>query len=841
MMLNSPSPKPSYEIRPPLSLAATAVAVCLFCVPAASFAMSGALPVPYTRPDPVSEVFGDPNRGPEPSPDHAEDPLPEYDEERVRATVNQGNPFEDYGHFRLKRAAVETPWAVEAGSGSTQVDSILLQQMFDRFDRPRDWKDGSLLRYTLLRPPSSAEMPEDGWPLVIVNPGVGAVGSQGGTPPSSVTQSESIIWASPYHRSHYPAYVIAWHPQERATAPPGTSNAGPSYPPMLEMLDDFLETHPVDRNRIYVKGFSMGGATTWRFLFDRPDFYAAVVPHAGALSINIEDLTAVRTVPIWMIVGNQDPWTGSAGNIRTYQALLDAGAERIRFWEVQDLGHHSHGLRSFFLPEWLFSNSLHDPQRAVAPTVLTHPADAEVTEGGGITLQANFMGAPAPAVQWRRDGVDLPGETGYFLRLSGVSLDEAGAYSVVATNASGSVETEAAQLRVFPDTTPPRLLSVAAAEATQVSLIFDKPMEAGTGEFGAENPANFSITPETPVLSATLGDDARTVLLEVAELQGNVSYSVHVAPLHDRAATPNASTATQAAFTYVPGLAGHWKLDDGEGATALDSSGRAGHGALIDDPLWIEAGRVGGALAFDGGESRLSLPMDYLDTEQGTLALWARRDGLGEQRRQTLFHKLDSGGPASLLGLNLVQASGFLIFSLGDQTSILSGFNLGEEWAHMALVWDNGAYTAYVNGEPVAEGAHGAFEHAGGNLWLGNRPDLAHGFEGAIDDVRLYDKALAPEAVAALHAGRAPLERARILGLTAAPEGGGALSLLFHAEAGVRYHLERSTNLADPGAWEPVPGQSITGTGQSATFTGERPEGAAGGVFFRIGARQAEE
>ncbi|MCC5807874.1 MAG: immunoglobulin domain-containing protein [Opitutales bacterium] len=801
--------------------------------------MSAALPVPYTQPDPVSEVYGDPNRGPEPNPVQAEDPLPEYDEERVRATVNQGNPFEDYGHFRLKRSVVETPWAVEEGSGPTQVDSLLLQQMFERFDRPRDWKDGSLLRYTLLRPPSNAEMPKEGWPLVIVNPGVGGVGEQGGTPPENVSRSDSIIWTSPYHRSHYPAYVIAWHPQDRATAPPGSSNAGPSYPPMLEMLDDFLDSHPVDRNRIYVKGFSMGGATTWRFLFDRPDFYAAVIPYAGALSIDVEDLTSVRTVPIWMMVGNQDPWTGSAGNILTYQALLDAGVERIRFWEVQDLAHHSHGMRSFFVPEWLFSHSLHDPQRAVTPTVLKHPAGTEVTEGGSVTMQANFMGAPAPTVQWRKDGLDIPGETAYFLRISSVSLEDAGAYSVVATNDSGSVETGTAQLTVHPDTAAPTVVSVAAPSATVVSVLFDKAVEAGSGDFGAENPANYMIAPGIEVSSSTLREDGRTVVLDVESLDGNVPYVLTVAPVQDRAATPNRSLVARVPFTYVPGLAAHWKLDDGTGGSVLDSAGRGAHGSLADGPQWTAHGRIDGALRFDGGESRAVLPATGLDTGRGTLSLWARRDASGNDRRQSILYKEDSGAPDSRLMVTLTQASGFLTFALGDQSSISAGTSLatGGPWRHIALVWKDSGYRGYIDGQEVAEGDYGLFEDPGGDLFLGNRPALDQGFAGSVDDVRLYDLALEAGEIASLYyAGIIPAAP-EITALALEPADGGTMAVTFFAEEGIEYVLEYSADLSDPVGWEPVPGEMLTGAGENATLTAEALPTDSKARFFRVVAR----
>ncbi|MHC4582445.1 MAG: hypothetical protein ACYS14_13400, partial [Planctomycetota bacterium] len=48
-------------------------------------------------------------------------------------------------------------------------------------------------------------------------------------------------------------------------------------------------------------------------------------------------------------------------------------------------------------------------------------------------------------------------------------------------------------------------------------------------------------------------------------------------------------------------LVGWWKLDDGSGTTAIDSSDSGNDGTLQGDPQWV-AGKVGGALECDGGD-----------------------------------------------------------------------------------------------------------------------------------------------------------------------------------------------------------------------------------------------
>ena len=54
-----------------------------------------------------------------------------------------------------------------------------------------------------------------------------------------------------------------------------------------------------------------------------------------------------------------------------------------------------------------------------------------------------------------------------------------------------------------------------------------------------------------------------------------------------------------------PDLVAHWKLDDGSGTTAVDSSANGNDGTFVGDPQWA-SGILGGALDFDGVD-------DYVD------------------------------------------------------------------------------------------------------------------------------------------------------------------------------------------------------------------------------------
>lgn len=70
-------------------------------------------------------------------------------------------------------------------------------------------------------------------------------------------------------------------------------------------------------------------------------------------------------------------------------------------------------------------------------------------------------------------------------------------------------------------------------------------------------------------------------------------------------------------------LIGLWRLDEGAGTTAYDSSGNGHDGILIGDPTWT-AGKIGGALEFDGQNDVVDLGAFDVEGSGITLAGWMK-------------------------------------------------------------------------------------------------------------------------------------------------------------------------------------------------------------------------
>ena len=82
------------------------------------------------------------------------------------------------------------------------------------------------------------------------------------------------------------------------------------------------------------------------------------------------------------------------------------------------------------------------------PFITSRLANRQVTVGGTVFFRIEASGAWPIHYQWRRNGVDLPGHTNAILRMTGVSASDAGAYTVVVSNALGVATIPSAYLAV---------------------------------------------------------------------------------------------------------------------------------------------------------------------------------------------------------------------------------------------------------------------------------------------------------------------------------------------------------------------------------------------------------
>ncbi len=104
---------------------------------------------------------------------------------------------------------------------------------------------------------------------------------------------------------------------------------------ILEFIGQIKETFPIDEDRVYLTGLSMGGFGTWFTAMARPDLFAAIVPICGGgMAWNAHMLT----MPVWAFHGCEDEIVPVFHSDDMVNAMKKAGLD-ITYTRVEGAGH----------------------------------------------------------------------------------------------------------------------------------------------------------------------------------------------------------------------------------------------------------------------------------------------------------------------------------------------------------------------------------------------------------------------------------------------------------------------------------------------------------------------
>jgi hypothetical protein len=307
---------------------------------------------------------------------------------------------------------------------------------------------------------------------------------------------------------------------------------------------------------------------------------------------------------------------------------------------------------------------------------------------------------------------------------------------------------------------PPDLLSIAANAAGKCKT----PAPTATPSASptpTRTPTVAGMPTQTPAPSATAsGTPTRTATL-TRTATANLTAAATATPTATPSITP---TFTATCISPPADMVAWWTADN----TANDLSGNANHGALQGGAGYV-AGQVGAAFSLPTIADFVQVPdsptLDF--TANFSIDAWIRTTN-PTTGRATIVDKR-SGSNTNPVGYHLFIFSGLLGFQLGDGQPFLNHVSPGPlvndgNWHHVAAAIDRASATGgklYVDGVQVhtfdPTTRPGNITNPA-NLRLGVRligsPQTFENFQGAIDEVELFDRALAAGEVQALFASR---------------------------------------------------------------------------------------
>lgn len=271
----------------------------------------------------------------------------------------------------------------------------------------------------------------------------------------------------------------------------------------------------------------------------------------------------------------------------------------------------------------------------------------------------------------------------------------------------------------------------------------------------------------------------------------------------------------------------HFNFND----SVSDQSGFGNNGTLLNEPVYgsdVPPGLSGGhSLAFANGggiESQgVNIPAHpLLNSRLFTLAYWIKPTtpqtstaGLERLTSRTGYGFETAIGNASAVG-GTTAPSGITLSYYDGTWHVTNVELLQDEWVHVAWVSSDEGMSLYVDGVLAYSGSAVSPATPGeGLMTIGTSFQSIEGFEGNMDDFRLYAAPLSPEDVASISGSTViPGSTLAFTGFARAGDGS-SVSLAWNSKPDRSYSLDYSTDLV---AWKLISGNIASG-GDTTVFS----------------------
>jgi hypothetical protein len=234
-----------------------------------------------------------------------------------------------------------------------------------------------------------------------------------------------------------------------------------------------------------------------------------------------------------------------------------------------------------------------------------------------------------------------------------------------------------------------------------------------------------------------------------------------------------AFSATVTMADLTDGLVAYWPLDDGSGDVARDATGNGHDGTLQGGPVWTGDSKMGtGALTFDGTDDLVRIPSFDVTGGNGiTIACWFITGNLDTPGNDPRMVSKAVGGSNDehwfMLSSSREGGIKILRFRLktdgatGELKAHPDGVIDLDVWIHAVASWDGSTMRVYKNGVEVGSLAKGGVLDVDPTveMAIGSQPATtdARPFDGTIDDVAIWNRALTQDEINELMATGIPV------------------------------------------------------------------------------------
>jgi Protein of unknown function (DUF4038)/Concanavalin A-like lectin/glucanases superfamily/Putative collagen-binding domain of a collagenase len=205
------------------------------------------------------------------------------------------------------------------------------------------------------------------------------------------------------------------------------------------------------------------------------------------------------------------------------------------------------------------------------------------------------------------------------------------------------------------------------------------------------------------------------------------------------------------AAAWAPrGLVAAYGFEEGSGSQVADASGY-GNVGTIANATWVDSGAYGGALSFNGSDAVVTVddsPSLHLRRAM-TLEAWVKPSTVGGDWRDVVYKGNDAYYlEASSQADGLPMGGGSFTGAGGEGQVFGDDWLPTGAWSYFAVTYDGSMLRLYVDGKEVASKPQSGMLVASHDpLQIGGDHIFGQYFEGTIDEVRVYDVALAPDAI----------------------------------------------------------------------------------------------